>query len=162
MFKEMIEKMKNKHVIFDSGLTEEEIKSIEEIYHIEFPKSLRDLIQYALPISEGFYNWRNISSENIELIKRVMEMPYEAIRENPVDNIILEKLAKAPRLIPIYSHRYIPEKSGDDPPVFSVHGLDIIYYGRDLYDYLEIEFFNGKGSRDLSEFPNIPFWSDLL
>ena len=180
MFRKIIEKMKDKNIVFDIGLTQTEVKSIEEIYHIKFPKSLRELIQYALPISEGFYNWRNMSAENIELIKSAMSLPYEEIRGNPqevywcedwgerpkdekqVQNIILEKLAKAPQLIPIYSHRYIPEKSGDNPTIFSVNGLDIIYYGKDLYNYLEIEFFNGKEIEDLSEFQSITFWSELL
>jgi hypothetical protein len=50
-------------------------------------------------------------------------------------------LAAAPKLIPIYHHRMMP----DEPhlkgnPVFSVWQTDIIYYGFDLEDYLRHEF----------------------
>jgi hypothetical protein len=52
-----------------------------------------------------------------------------------------ELVAVAPRLIPIYMHRMIP----DEPhlpgnPVFSVHQTDIIQYGFELADYLRHEF----------------------
>jgi hypothetical protein len=52
-----------------------------------------------------------------------------------------ELVAAAPKLIPVYGHRMIP----DDPhesgnPVFSVHQTDIIHYGFDLADYLRHGF----------------------
>jgi len=52
-----------------------------------------------------------------------------------------ELVAAAPRLIPIYMHRMMP----DEPhlpgnPVFSVHQTDIIHYGFDLADYLRNDF----------------------
>ena len=58
------------------------------------------------------------------------------------------EVAKAPRLIPILSHRYMP----DDPPlagnpVFSVYQTDIIYYGYDLASYFESEFPGGQEGR---------------
>jgi hypothetical protein len=52
-----------------------------------------------------------------------------------------ELVSAAPRLIPVYMHRMVP----DEPhlpgnPVFSVHQTDIIHYGFDLADYLRHEF----------------------
>ena len=49
------------------------------------------------------------------------------------------------------------------PPVLSLHGLDIIYYGKNLEDYLRVEF--GDKSQNEIEFdsiPHIPFWSDIM
>jgi hypothetical protein len=51
------------------------------------------------------------------------------------------ELKTAPFLIPVYAHRFIPatpHKSGN--PVFSMYGIDTIYYGFDLADYLHKEF----------------------
>ena len=55
--------------------------------------------------------------------------------------IATEMIAEAPKLIPIYSHRYIPEEPHESRnPIFSVHQMDVIYYGFDLDDYLRHEF----------------------
>lgn len=50
-----------------------------------------------------------------------------------------------------------------NPPVISIHDLDIIYYGENLEDYFNIEF--GKKTQDAIRFQNItpiPFWSDIM
>lgn len=56
----------------------------------------------------------------------------------------------------------IGQKSGN-PPVISIHDLDITYYGKNLQDYLYIEFDNK--TQDEIEFENItpiPFWLDIM
>jgi hypothetical protein len=54
---------------------------------------------------------------------------------------VTEMIAEAPKLIPIYSHRFIPEEPSEaGNPIFSVYQMDIIYYGFDLDDYLRHEF----------------------
>jgi len=51
------------------------------------------------------------------------------------------KIGEAPTLIPIYSHRYIPEEPPmAGTPVFSVYQTDIIHYGNDLPSYFAAEF----------------------
>ena len=59
MYKRSIDLLKNCGIKFESGLTIEEMLKIEKLYAIKFPKSLRDFLKEELPISEGFYNWRN-------------------------------------------------------------------------------------------------------
>ena len=55
--------------------------------------------------------------------------------------IATEMIAEAPKLIPIYSHRFVSEEPHEvGNPVLSVHQMDIIYYGFDLDDYLRHEF----------------------
>ena len=74
-----------------------------------------------------------------------------------------ELSSQAPKLIPIYSHRYLPIIDGeDDPPVISVVGSDIIYYGCNLSDYFNREFFGGKGAISIPMNNRIPFWSDII
>ena len=75
-----------------------------------------------------------------------------------------EHLKQAAVLIPLYGHRFVPCLDGvENPPVLSVYGGDIIYYGENLQNWLEIEFF-GK-SRDSirrETIPVIPGWQELI
>lgn len=60
-----------------------------------------------------------------------LEDQYEALRT---------AFEKAPRMIPIYSHRYIPAEPHElGNPVFSIYQSDVIHYGADLIDYFERE-----------------------
>ncbi len=50
-------------------------------------------------------------------------------------------LARVPRMVPVYSHRYLPAGRGTfGHPVLSIWQTDIIYYGTDLIDYVHQEF----------------------
>ena len=71
-----------------------------------------------------------------------------------------------PKLIPIYSHRYLPSRPNETGnPIFSVHQMDIIYYGYDLATYFANEFQFELPSQyfEIPEKPKrtIEFWSDL-
>jgi hypothetical protein len=70
-------------------------------------------------------------------------------------------MQRVPKLIPVYSHRYLPAAPCDSrSPVFSVYHTDTIYYGFDLEDYLIREFIGQK--RPFVGKPlHIPFWSEL-
>lgn len=122
-----------------------------------------------------------MSNENVAGIKRTMRSPVQWIVENseeidwngrwgkePSDpgerkQSIINMALKAPKLIPIYSHRYVASVRCKQPPVFSVCGTDIIYFAKDIIDYFLIEFrikeHNVFGNNEVSY---IPFWSDLL
>lgn len=57
------------------------------------------------------------------------------------ERIAKEKYLTFPKLIPIYSHRYIPSRPNEaGNPVFSVYQMDIIYYGYDLATYFANKF----------------------
>jgi len=182
MFRDKIEQMKNRYEIkCTPGLTAEEMERVEEIYQVSFPKSYRDFLMQALPVSKGFYNWRDFSAENIEKIKKVMEYPKaylfshaqdvtwcDAWGEEPKDaeeytGAVREKLAKAPVLLPVFAHRYIPVTGEEDPPVLSVHGADVIYYGENLLDYLKVEF-GEKKQADIAfgRIVSVEIWSEIL
>lgn len=181
IYKESIKLLKRQDVKFETGLTIEEIAKIEYIYTIKFPKSLKEFLMMALPISKGFFNWRNLDQDNVMFIKKIINRPTEDIYElaeevywcddwgeepeNEIDIalIVRERLKSAPKLIPVYGHRYIPMIPEDNSPIISIHDTDIIYYGQNLEDYFKVEF--GGKEQGKIEFKNInpiPFWSDIM
>jgi hypothetical protein len=138
----------------------------------------------SLPISEGFYHWRNglTSKEEADRINSMLAWPidgmlfdieknnfwHEGWGQKPKsldEQFATAKLhyQKYPKLIPVYFHRYIPsdpDKEGN--PVFSVHQMDIIYYGYDLATYFANEFhFALSDNFALLEEPQtkIEFWT---
>jgi hypothetical protein len=144
-------------VEFDVGLSDDEIVRAENRFGIRFPPDLRAFLRAAVPSGPQFPDWR--SSEDA-VLRDWLDVPLRGIlfdvehngfwleewgpRPESLDEALRtagELVAAAPRLIPIYSHRMIPEEPhSPGNPVFSVHQTDIIYYGFDLADYLRHEF----------------------
>ncbi len=181
---ELIEKLKDKEVRFNSGLTQEEVVHIQEKFEFRFPPDLKHFLQTALPASQGFYDWRQaLTSEAVaDAIKSQFRWPLEGmlfdIKENNFwieswgqkPELMAERFLMAemhfktyPKLIPVYSHRYMPAEPGiPDNPVFSVYQMDIIYYGYNLATYLANEFrFTLSESFEELEEPkhDIEFWT---
>lgn len=83
-------------------------------------------------------------------------------REQRVE-VVAELYKNAPKIIPVYSHRFMPEMNDDnDQPVLSIHYGDIVYYGRNLQEYLLYEFCGVDISKYISEYKNVPFWTDMM
>lgn len=176
---ELINVLKSNSIKLESGLSCEEIAKIEQIYGIKFPRQWCDVFTRVLPIEQGFYNWRDMSDKNILFIKDQLLTPYKDILghlhdvnwddewgdepndENQRAQFIKNKMLTAPRLIPIYRHRYLPVVNDKVMPVLSIRGLDIICYGRNLTDYFDVEF-NGKMQEkiDYRTLEKVPFWLD--
>ena len=181
MHEKIINLLKKKNIVLDIGLAFDELVEIENIYGVKFPNSLRNFLMTTLPISKGFYNWRNKEQENVEFIKSVINQPIKYINEMPEEiywceewgekpedgeifnSEVKRRLQSAPKLLPIFQHRYIPVILEEDPPIISVHGGDIIYMGENLEDYIEIEF-GGKKQNEInfSKINSIPFWTDIM
>ncbi len=136
---------------------------------------------FALPISSQWINWREMGSNDI---KNAFEWVYEGIYFDIENNdfwlkewgekprnlkkafsVAKKKIDEAPKLIPIYSHRYIPAVPTErNNPVLSVYQTDIIYYGSNLWNYLENEFYEQfqNTSLQLKEpIKEIEFWSQF-
>ncbi|MDR2976083.1 MAG: hypothetical protein LBV19_02055 [Streptococcaceae bacterium] len=177
----MIEELKEQGIIFDKGLSSVEISTIEKKYDLIFPSEMKSLYRKALLISRGFYNWRDFSERNTQLIKQVLNRPTDSLLNNTSEidwseswgsepanqmereEVLREKIQSAPKLIPIYSHRYITSFQDRENPVFSIVGSDIIYYGENLISYLEIEFgCKSRSDMDITKIEPVSFWSDLL
>lgn len=181
LYKQTIEFLKTKNIQFEQGLTDAEVEQTEKVYDIKLPSSLKNFLMTALPISKGFYNWRDVTEENVSEIRNAIALPRISIGKEP-DQVywcdewgsepddreefkaeVFKRLKEAPRLIPIFSHRYIPMNLSDDPPVISVCDWDVIYYGIHLEDYFMREF--GEKKCDEIYFKDveyIPFWTDIM
>jgi hypothetical protein len=181
MYEESLNLLKEQKIEFENGLTIDEITQIEQIYEIMFPESLREFLMMGLPISKGFYNWRSMEKRNVEYIKQIIDQPLRYINdmpeeiywcddwgkepedENYLKEEVRKRLSKAPKLLPIFSHRYMPMILENNPPIISVHGVDIIYYGKNIEDYFEVEFGNkSQNDIDFDKIKPIQFWSDIM
>jgi len=186
LLNKIISKLEKKKVSFDNGLSEKEVSGIEEIFNISFPEDLKLFLKSKLPVSTGFTHWRyglNSDKGRKEITER-LNWPLEGLlhsikggyfwfdkwKTKPSDfqnqkSIVQQAFKSYPKLIPIYSHRYIPSIPKEvGNPVFSIHQADIIYYGNDLADYFSNEFrfeVPEKFGKVLSP-KKINFWSDMV
>ncbi|WP_201509636.1 SMI1/KNR4 family protein [Psychrobacter alimentarius] len=183
--KEVIRKLKAKKVKFEHGLSDQEIQEIELKFDIRFPPDLRDFLQTELPISDNFVNWRlGLHSKDEEAYIRqridwsfgsmVFDIEHNAFwmeewgekSDNINKNIMVAETyyETYPKMIPIFSHRYIPSgpyETGN--PVFSIYQTDIIYYGYDLAHYFAHEFRFELSDKfpTIDEPRYIEFWGDI-
>jgi hypothetical protein len=181
MYEESLKLLKEQKIEFENGLTVDEMAKIEKLYDIKFPESLREFLMMGLPVSKGFYNWRNIETSNVDYIKQIIYKPIRYINDMPEEvywcdewgeepedekylkEEVIKQLSKAPKLLPIFSHRYMPMILENNPPIISVHGVDIIYYGKDIEDYFEVEFGNKDQSEiEFNKIKPIQFWTDIM
>jgi hypothetical protein len=181
-FSTVKEKLEQAGVVFESGLTEGEIQTIEESFGFQFPPDLKAFLMFTLPSGKGWPNWRNVEDPEIE---RMLNWPYEGMCFDIQNNalwpptwgakptslteafaVAKRKVEAAPTLIPILGHRYLPDRpSIEGNPVLSVYQTDIIYYGSNLWDYFRNEFhyYFGVTEHQTSEPPRrIEFWSDFI
>ena len=57
----------------------------------------------------------------------------------------------------------MPEMNDDnDPPVLSIYYGDIVYCGRNLQEYVLHEFYGVDIPKYISEYKNVPFWTDMM
>jgi hypothetical protein len=169
-------------VLFERGLDTHEIDDVEQRYGFRFPPDLRRFLMHALPVSRPWVNWR---SDNEAQIRDRLDWPSEGLcfdvendafwldewgmRPAQLEDafaIARKAVAAAPKLIPICSHRYLPERPFEEGnPVFSVHQTDVIYYGTSLQNYLENEFsyyFGTEGYVIRGPVKRIEFWTSLV
>jgi hypothetical protein len=166
-------------VEFDPGLTDAEVANVEGRFDFRFPPDLRSFLQTALPRGVGFPDWR---SGDETTLSYWLNSPAEGVLFDVEHNgIWLDEwgarpdstaealamagalIAAAPRLIPIYSHRMMPDEphlSGN--PVLSVDQTDFIYYGFNLTDYFYHEFALPGREPWPEDMRPIRFWASFL
>ncbi len=172
------------NVAFEPGLSDAELAQIEHGIGIRLPPDLAGLLRTTVPTSTGppggFPKWRSDPLELRRLVRRPLEELVWAIEHGgpgmwparwgprpahpgDVAVVALARLAKVPRLIPLFGHRYIPASPHEEGnPVFSVVGYDVVCYGSNLENYIENEFARRPGSQlQLGTTKRIPLWSEL-
>jgi hypothetical protein len=161
--------------IWAEGYTQHDLDIAQETFGLTFPPDLIALFLERRPVRG--WNWRTDG----EKIREMLEWPLRGLLfdvehnalwwpewgERPVTagtraEVLRDIVSQAPKLVPLYSHRYIPSEPNEPGnPIFSIYQSDAIYYGADLADYFEREFGNTRGSV-LAPVKRIRFWSELV
>jgi hypothetical protein len=149
--------MRARGIELAEGLSDREVATVEARYGFRFPADLRAFLQTALPRGGRFPDWRGGDDQTL---RSMLALPREGIAFDVTHNgfwldewgprpatdgealrILDQELDAAPRLIPVYGHRMMPDDPSDaGSPVFSVHQTDIIHYGLDLASYFSNDF----------------------
>ena len=185
--KELVAKLKKQNIKFEEGLSEEEIAKAESAFEIKFPKEIKFFLSYGLPVGDGFYNWRDCSKKNVELIndfqKRVEESFTFDLDNNNLANdfkdkfpnikdeeelkrAIMSYLHSSPKLIPFYAHRCFFNGMDNMPIISYWQPTDLIFYGSDFENYIENEFLRKHEEFELGKitekFQTTGIWKDLI
>jgi len=173
-----ITRLRAKGITFAEGLSREELDLAEKQFGIQFPDDYRELLREALPVGERFPDWRRRSDS----MRDSLDWPWEGMAFDIEQNswwheawgskpasledalrVAKDHVDQAPKLIPVCGHRYIPsEPVAAGNPIYSVYQMDIVYYGSNLEEYLEIEFLGKDHSMMSNSFRPIRFWRDFV
>jgi hypothetical protein len=175
------------------GLTGAELARIERDYDFEFADDHRAFLAAGLPLNPrkpkvgpggarpgpGWPDWRHGRRRDL---RKMLNWPIEGAlfdvkyndrwhpswsqrpaRRSTAVSTARRHLARAPKMIPVYGHRYLPAGRGTcGHPVLSIYQTDIIIYGTDLAEYILSESHGWFISPDWTPPPMVPFWSDFL
>ncbi|KAM0970716.1 hypothetical protein ACFX13_019003 [Malus domestica] len=148
------------------GLSESEFARAEAEFGFVFPPDLRAILSAGLPVGPGFPDWRAAGARLG--LKASLDLPIAAISFQIARNTLWSKswglrpsdpekalrvartaLKRAPLLIPIFNHCYIPCNpclAGN--PIFYVDENRIFCCGLDLSDFFERESLFRKSETD--------------
>ena len=164
------------------GYSQTELEAVQARWDLRFPPDLVELLQEHRPLpvpgSDRSFDWL-LSDPSV--IQGVLDWPFDSFWfdvEHAGDwwpewgkkpsiraeqrHRLREVFAEAPRLIPLFGHRYIPqEPSESGNPVFSVYQMDVICYGTDLKDWIERER-DGWSAKPWRPIKEIRFWSEAM
>jgi len=176
---EVVRRLERAQVTLEPGLSAQELSAIEARFGISFNPAHRALLAAALPIGEGWMDWRH---GGVDVLRGRLGWPIDGIvfdvHHNgfwprswgprpaaPADDerVARQYLERVPVLIPVYSHRCTPAAPAPGgSPVFSVYQSDVIVYGDNLLDYVAREFGAGPlAPAPEDQRPRILFWSSL-
>jgi len=156
---------------WQAGYTQSQLDDAQERYDICFPQDLIALFLEMSPV-DG-YRWETEDKRIRKMLAWPLDMLLTEVEngswwpgwgDRPQERtmqqeIVREALRRAPRLIPLIAHRFIPETPANPGnPIFSMYGFDTIYYGANLTEYFTNEF---SGTCDVGETRHIEFWSDI-
>jgi hypothetical protein len=161
------------------GLSEAELSAVEDEFGFTFADDHRAFLAAGLPFGRGWPDWRD---GDRQALRERLAMPVEGVLFDVTENdfwyggwgprppaeeaaLIAARagLFTAPRMIPVYAHRYLPAGKGTSGhPVLSIYQTDIICYGNNLEDFLHREFGIGPGPSGEPARPTVTFWSRLI
>ncbi|KAK2410873.1 hypothetical protein QL285_046211 [Trifolium repens] len=153
----IITNFRNSGIQVQQGLSDAELARIEAEFGFLFPPDLRAILASGIPIGAGFPDWR-ATGARLHL-RALLDLPMAAISfqiarntlwarcwgPKPTDpekalRVARNALKKAPLLIPIFNHCYIPcNPSLAGNPIFYVDENRIFCCGFDLSDFFQRE-----------------------
>lgn len=158
----------------EPGLSDDEVAHIESSFGFTFADDHRDFLTTALPVGEGWPNWR---ADGHRTLERQLQLPVDGIlfavewkrfwddgwgarpaRMKHALRSAAYQLARVPRLVPVHSNCYLPAGRGTSGhPVLSIYQADIRVVAADLLGYV-----TGLStpSAPPEAFPTVGFWSD--
>ncbi|KAI4315115.1 hypothetical protein L6164_027961 [Bauhinia variegata] len=184
--KAVIERLQSANIPVAEGLSDAELSTVESAHNFCLPPDLRSILQVGLPISPDFPNWRSSSPQQLQILlnlpvlsilRRVSKHKFwhPSWGPKPVDaaqalDTARHLLTRAPLLVPIYRHCYIPSSPNlAGNPIFYIDrdghvrllSLDVAGFFRKA-DFLS----DASGSEDHPVWAataprRIEFWSDL-
>jgi hypothetical protein len=161
----------------DPGLGAAELARVEERCGCRLPPDLADLLGKGLPSGVGFPDWRRLDHKVDAQLAAPIDGVLFDVEHNafwhhswgPRPEAVPDRLVAAtrlleaaPRLIPVFGHRYLPAEPHEaGNPILSVHQTDIIYYGDDLITWGWAEF-GGTFPGGPEKPRHVRFWSELI
>jgi len=166
------------------GLTDIEFARVEERFGFEFADDHRAFHAAGLP--SGPASWPDWRDGDPAKLAEQLAWPVEGLLFDVEHNdfwerawperpdrmadaleIARQELARVPKMVPVYGHRYLPGGRGTfGHPVLSMYQADIIYYGTDLADYIEQEFELPerlhRSDPRWDPQATVPFWREFL
>ncbi|KAD6795870.1 hypothetical protein R6Q59_020220 [Mikania micrantha] len=150
--------LKNSGVPVQHGLSDKEFARAEAEFGFAFPPDLKAVLSAGLPIGPGFPDWRSAGSARQQL-RATLDLPIASISFHIARNALWSKswglrpvqpekamkiartaLKRAPVLIPVFNHCYIPSNpSLAGNPIFYVDENQIFCCGFDLSDFFNRE-----------------------
>jgi hypothetical protein len=163
-----------------AGYSQAQLDDVQAKWELRFPPDLVDLLREQRPLIDApqCFDWVTADAEHIrERLAWPFESHWRSVEinefwwpewgERPASVVDQrEKLrgifADAPKLIPLFGHRYIPDEPHESGnPVFSVFFSDIIHYGANLLDWREREN-NPWEKRPWPPIREIRFWGQAV
>lgn len=162
-------------IIWTDGYTAVELERAQARFRLAFPPDLISLLRDRRPLDGPDWN-------DDQGVRALLAWPFEGLlfdvensglwwtewgdRPDTAEEraeALRDVVNRAPRLIPIFGHRYLPATPGEaGNPVFSVYQSDVVHYGANLGDYIEREE-NGWDSKPWPRaLREIDFWSELV
>jgi hypothetical protein len=162
---------------FAPGLTATELASAEARWDLRFCADHAEFLQLGMPVGEGWVDWRSAPEA---LVQARLDAPADGLLYDvevnefwpaswgrrpaePAEALAFARgrVARWPRLVPLYGHRYLPPGPLPAPaPVLSVMQSDVIYYGADLLEWVQREFL-GVPLPPPRDRPDLAAWSRL-
>jgi hypothetical protein len=155
------------------GLTGTELAAIESEFGFTFAPDHRAFLAAGLPTGVGWPDWRSPDRAGL---RAALTAPVEGVLFDVAENDFWYEgwgpafgnrvataragLLIAPRMVPLYAHRYLPAGITGHP-VLSIYQTDVLIYGADLTDWLHREFGLGDPAAQRTR-ATVPFWSALV